>query len=71
MPDPSVTASMDWETPLVGVINTLVAISKLDRSANQVQTSRDNRVVHGSHFQVIFGSFSIPFSDHFQCLAEK
>jgi hypothetical protein len=28
LPDLSITASMDWETPLIGIINTLVAISK-------------------------------------------
>ena len=29
------------------------------------------RVVHGSHFRVIFSSFSASFSDHFHCLAVK
>ena len=30
-----------------------------------------NRVVHGSHFWLIFGSFSTSFLDHFHCLAVK
>ena len=30
-----------------------------------------NRVVHSSHFWVIFDSFLASFSDHFYCLAEK
>lgn len=46
MPDPSIIASLDWETPIVGIINTLVSISKSESSTStsQVQSSQDNEI---------------------------
>ena len=46
-------------------------LSLFVRGRTQVPQLNLNRVVHGSHFQAIFGSFSASFLDHFHCLAVK